>query len=275
MKLPPPLPLDVVRRGEGPPLVFLHGFGASRFTFRKWADALAREHALHLMDLFGCGAAPPPADGRYGPVEQAEAVVRYVREEDLRGATLIGHSLGGGVALLVALRLGDLGEADRLAGLVSVAGPAYPQAIPRYIGLARLPLLGALLFAVARPERIVRSVLDYIVFDKGTVDDEQVEGYAAPLRTRVTRRALIRTARQIVPGNLAALAARFPEVRTPALLLWGRHDHIIPLWVGERLARDLPRSRLEVIERCGHVPPEERPEESLRVVREFLAEVGG
>lgn len=267
------LALDVERRGQGPPLVLLHGFGASRFTWRLWADDLARTHTVHLMDIFGFGAAPPPPDGRYGPVEQAETVVRWLRREDIRGAVLIGHSLGGGVALLVALRLAELGERERVKALVSVAGPAYPQAIPRYIGLARVPLLGRVLFALAGPERIVRKVLDFIVFDRARVTEEQVEGYAAPLRRPRTRTALVETARQIVPAGLDRMAARFPEIRLPVLLLWGRHDHVIPLWVAKRLERDLPNSKLVVLERCGHVPSEELPEQSLSAVRDFLARI--
>jgi pimeloyl-ACP methyl ester carboxylesterase len=270
-----PLPLDVERRGEGPPIVLLHGFGASRFTYRTWADELARTHELHLVDLVGFGAAPAPATrSGYGPLEQAEAVVRYLRERDLRGATLIGHSLGGGVALLAALRLHELREDHRLAAIVSVAGPAYPQAIPFYIGLARIPLLGWLLLSFWRTDKLVRQVLRYIVYDPARIDGAQVEGYAAPLRTARTRRAVLETARRIMPANLAQIATRFGEITAPTLLLWGRHDKIIPLWVGQRLERDLPNARLVVLERCGHVPPEECPEESLRVVREFLRESG-
>jgi pimeloyl-ACP methyl ester carboxylesterase len=267
------LPIDVERRGQGPPLVLLHGFGASRFTYRLWADDLARTHTVHLLDLFGFGAAPPPEDGCYGPVEQAEAVIQWLREQDVRGAVVIGHSLGGGVALLIALRLAELGESDRVKALVSVAGPAYPQAIPRYIGLARVPLLGRLLFRVAGVDAIVRRVLAYIVFDPTSVTAEQIEGYAAPLRKRHTRRALIATAKQIVPKGLDRMVERFPQIALPVLLLWGRHDHVIPLWVGERLKRDLPNSRLVVLERCGHVPPEELPAESLACLRAFLSDV--
>ena len=268
------LPLDVERHGLGSPLVFLHGFGASRFTFRAWEDDLARAHELHLIDLFGCGTAPLPADGRYGPVEQAEAVTRYLCESDLRGVTLIGHSLGGGVALLVAHRLHELGQADRLVGLVSMAGPAYAQAIPRYIALARMPLFGAMLLRVVGPSRVVRAVLRSIFFDPDCVTDVQVEGYAAPMRDPSTRRALIATARQIVPDDLDDLVATFGDIGTPTLLLWGRHDHVIPLWVGKRLAHEIQRAQLVVLERCGHAPPEECPQESLAAVQKFLLEIG-
>jgi pimeloyl-ACP methyl ester carboxylesterase len=268
------LPLDVEKKGHGPPLVLLHGFGASRFSFNAWSDELARGHTVHLVDLFGMGSAPAPEDGCYGPVNQAAAVIRWLREEDLWGAVLIGHSLGGGVALLVALELIALGERRRLAGLVSVAGPAYPQSIPTYIGLARVPLLGRAMFGLLGAERIVRRVLAYIVYDPAAVTVAQVEGYAAPLRHRAARRAVVETARHIVPAGLEEIVARLPTIDLPALLLWGRHDPVIPLWVGERLERELPRARLVVLERCGHLPPEELPEASLEAVLSFIAGLG-
>ena len=272
---PSSLPLDVERRGSGAPIVLLHGFGASRFTYRRWAEDLQRTHELHLVDLVGFGAAPAPAQSSgYGPLEQADAVVAYLREHDLRGATLIGHSLGGGVALLATLRLNELGEGHRVGALVNVAGPAYPQGIPYYIGLARIPMLGSLLLWVVPTARLVRRILEFIVFDRSIIDDELIEGYAAPLRTRRTRTAVLQTARRIVPPDLAELSARFPSIRQPALLLWGRHDHIIPLWVGQRLERDLPNARLVVLERCGHVPPEELPDESLRAEPAFQSAGG-
>lgn len=270
------LPLDVERRGAGDPIVLLHGFGAHRFTYRGWADELARTHAVHLVDLVGFGTAPAPrADAGYGPVAQADAVVRYLREAELRRVTLVGHSLGGGVALLAALRLRDLGELDRLNGLVDIAGPAYPQAIPRYIGLARMPLVGAAALRFVSPTRLVRKVLEFVVFDDAALTDAWVEGYAEPLRSRRTRRAVLETARRIVPPDLARWAERFGDITVPTLLLWGRHDRIVPLAVGQRLARDLPHARLVVLERCGHSPAEERPAESLAVLREFLSGVGG
>lgn len=264
------LPLDVVTHGEGPPLVLLHGFGASRFTFRLWVDELAQTHSVHLVDLFGHGTAPPPQDQRYGPLEQADAVTHWIRAADLRQTVLIGHSLGGGVALLVALNLIQRSEIDRVAALVSVAGPAYSQAMPTYISLARIPALGRTLLRLVGVERVVRNVLEHVVFDRSTITGAQIAGYADPLRRPTGRSALIQTARQIVPPGLDELATHFPSLDLPVLLLWGRHDPVIPLWVGERMERELPRARLVVLERCGHLPPEEVPAESLSAVRTVL-----
>ncbi len=78
-----------------------------------------------------------------------------------------------------------------------------------------------------------------------------------------------------MPDDLDALNARFPELDVPTLLLWGRHDRVVPLWVGERLASDLPRAELQIFERCGHMPPEELPEETLEAVKAFLDRTAG
>ena len=268
-----PLPIAVAVRGAGPPLLLLHGFAASRFTYRYWVDDLATTHQVHLFDLFGCGSAPFPPDDRYGPREQGEAVLRYVRENDLRGVTIVGHSLGGGIALFVALRLQEMGEADRLAGLVSVAGAAYAQAFPKFIGLARVPWIGRWLLRAIGPDRVVRGVLKSILYDPSAITDQQVEGYAAPLRQWRRRRAVVQTARQIVPAGMDDLERRWRTIQAPTLLLWGRQDVVVPLWVGERLARELPHAELVVLERCGHVPPEEHAEESLAHVRRFLRQI--
>jgi pimeloyl-ACP methyl ester carboxylesterase len=91
------------------------------------------------------------------------------------------------------------------------------------------------------------------------------------LRDAAARRALIDTARAIPPDDVDALAARYGGIRVPTLMLWGRHDTIVPLAVGERLHRAVPGSRLAVIDDAGHLPHEEQPEPVLRELERFLA----
>jgi pimeloyl-ACP methyl ester carboxylesterase len=79
-------------------------------------------------------------------------------------------------------------------------------------------------------------------------------------------------ARQIVPPDLSALTQRYAEITLPTLLLWGRGDRVVPLAVGERLAREMPEARLHVLEACGHLPAEECPDESFSVLTQFLAD---
>jgi pimeloyl-ACP methyl ester carboxylesterase len=268
------LPLHVETAGLAPgpgidTYLLIHGYGASTFTWRHWAPRLARRGHVVMVDMKGSGRAPKPDDGRYSPEHQAELVLRLVERRDLRRLTLVGHSLGGGVALLTALGLHEQ-SLGRLRRLVIVAGAAYAQRLPPFVRLADHPRASSFVFRLVGARLVVRGVLRSIVYDRSTVSEEQVTGYATPLESSDAVRALIDSARQIRPEGLESLTARYPQLDVPALLLWGRQDRVVPLWVGQRLARDLPSARLHVFDRCGHLPPEELPEESWAVLEAFL-----
>jgi pimeloyl-ACP methyl ester carboxylesterase len=165
----------------------------------------------------------------------------------------------------------DAGEGRRIARLVSIAGTAYAQKIPRYVDMLRHPHTQMLLQLVPTGW-LIRKVIESIVYDVSCVTDEMVEGYATPLRRWAAKRAAVAAALQLIPEDLDQITRRYNEMRVPTLILWGRHDPVVPLALGERLAKELPNARLVVLEKCGHVPSEERPEEALRVVLQFLEE---
>lgn len=269
------LSLWVERLGPAPTpgtdtFVLLHGFGGSAFSFRTWTPHLARRGHVVLVDMKGFGRAPKPDDGNYGPEELGELVTRLVVRDGMDRVTLIGHSLGGGVALFAALALRDAGEAARLRRMVLVAGAAYMQPLPPFVALARHPRFTRALLRVLGSRAVVAQALRAIVFDRSGITGDQIRGYAGPIHGEEAERALLSAALQIVPPDLEALTGRYPEIDVPTLLLWGRHDPAVPLWVGRRLASVLPRATLRILERCGHLPAEERPAESLAALADFL-----
>ncbi len=81
---------------------------------------------------------------------------------------------------------------------------------------------------------------------------------------------MLATARQMLPSDWDAFTAGYPQISVPTLIVWGRNDPIVPVGVGERLAQIIPGARLAVIDRCGHCPQEERPEQTLELLRPFL-----
>ena len=272
-RVPLDLPIDVQRAGSGDPVILLHGFGASRFTWRHWSPALSRTHAVYLVDARGCGASETKPGLDYGTASMADDLTAMIRTLDLRRVTLVGHSLGGAVALLTILRLMEMGEGDRVVRFVSVAGVAYPQGLPRVMKRLANPLLGRL-FNLVSAKWIVRRVLRVILVDPSLITQEMTLGYAEPLRSRSTRRALFDCVRNLEPADVDAQVRRYPTIRIPALLIWGDRDVVVPLHVGRRLEKDLANARLVILGACGHVPPEEKPEETLRLVTDFLERTG-
>jgi pimeloyl-ACP methyl ester carboxylesterase len=261
-----------------PPLVLVHGFGASNHSWRKWVPELAVDHRLHLVELAGFGRAPNPADGDYAPHAQGRRVAELV--SSIGGAhppVLVGHSLGGAVILIAALRLLDAaraaGTADPLRGIVVVSGAVFPLDFPRYMALARRPLLGDLLLAGPPPRWAIQMGLRGIVGDPATVDAEQVEGYRAPLGDPERRRAILRAARQLRPdADAAGLVPHYGRLSVPLLALWGDRDPVIPPSFAGRLAAAVPRGRAVLLPGVGHLVPEEAPRPSLAALRSFLSE---
>jgi pimeloyl-ACP methyl ester carboxylesterase len=223
------------------------------------------------IDLKGFGRAPKPDDEQYAPSDLAAPVRRLIEERGWSDVTLVGHSLGGAVSLLVALDL-VADSPSRLRRLVVVAGAAYPQRLPPFVRMADWPRVSSLVFGLLGARRVVEAALRMIVHDPTSITPEQVDGYAAPLSSPDALPALLSAARHIVPNDLPELVIRYPTIHVPTLLLWGREDPVVPLWVGQRLARELPAARIEVLEGCGHLPPEEHPLESLARVERFLGD---
>ena len=251
--------------------VLLHGYAASSFTWRHWTESLTRRGRVLLVDMKGFGNAPKPDDDRYSPLDFGDLVVELIEALDLEHVTLVGHSLGGGVTLLAATSLLER-PPKRLSRLVLVASVAYRQPLPPFVTLSHWPLLSTVALRMVGARRVIRTALRQIVYRPDSVTEDQVRAYAEPLTTPDGVRAALAAGRVIVPPSVDELPAQIARLDLPTLLIWGDTDPVVPLWVGERLARDLPNARLEIIPECGHVPPEEHPVRSIELVEAFLDE---
>jgi pimeloyl-ACP methyl ester carboxylesterase len=270
---PSPLVLNHQQQGKGDPLLLIHGFGESLYTWRHLVPGLAQRHHVIAIDLKGFGASPKPDDDTYHVYEQARLVLQFIAHHDLRRLTVIGNSLGGGVALIAALYLNQH-DPGRLQRLVLIGSIAYPQPLPWFVRLPAMPIIGPLSLTLLPDRLLIRSVLAFAYFDDDAVPDDAVDVYARNLESPASRRALVATARQVVPADIDRLSKRYPRIGQPTLIIWGRQDRIVPLWVGQRLDASLPDSRLVVLEDTGHVPQEERPTQTQAVIDEFLRTTG-
>lgn len=265
--------LHSIEAGDGPVVVLIHGLGGSTYTWRNVMPELARDHRVIALDLKGFGRSDKPLDEAYSPADQAVLVIAFLRQRGLTGVTLAGHSIGGTVALLSAIELQDR-DVPRIARLVLIDSPVYPQPQPAVIGLLRAPFLSSLVFALAPPEWPARMAL-IRQRQADVVSDADIAAYAAPYRESGARHALVETARHVEPADWAAITSRIPLVRQPTLLVWCIGDTLVPAATGLRLSRALPDNRLATIEGCSHSPPDEKPAELVAVLAGWLRATGG
>jgi pimeloyl-ACP methyl ester carboxylesterase len=252
--------LHYQEKGTGTPLVLLHGFTSSTYSWKEVFDPLAKTFHVIAVDLKGFGFSGKP-DGDYTRRAQALLVAHLLDHLQLDKVWLCGNSMGGEVALNFALQ-----NPQRVAGLVLIdsAGVVVPGAGSLAPGYLLVPVVGRVLLALAlTSEKLVREGLEKSFYNRAMVTNERVAYYHRPLKTR--------------GGQLAALRARtqwplFPveqdlnKIVAPTLIVWGAQDALIPLAAGRKMSSLIKDSKLVVIENCGHLPQEEMP---ARVVEEM------
>lgn len=263
------LTLHYRHEGNGPPMLCVHGFGASTYTWHAVRDVLAAGHEVFEIDLKGFGESPKPRDGRYSVRDQAALVMAFLRERRLRQVALVGHSMGGGVALAVAADV-QQNDPDLLSSMILIDAASYRQSLPSFIAILTVPILGVLSQYLLPSRSQVRIVLKKAYFDDRLIPRASVEAYAKLLREPGGKYALRQTARQLIPPDLDALSAQYARIHLPTLIIWGRHDEIVPVWAGERLHDAISGSTFLVIENAGHVPHEETPEPVRVAVTKFF-----
>jgi pimeloyl-ACP methyl ester carboxylesterase len=266
-----PLELHYETYGQGAPIIFLHGLGGTLYTWRHLVGPLAPHYRLILFDLKGAGESPKPYDDKYSMFDQAELIYQFILKNDLQHVTLVGHSFGGGVALLVALRLTQQAP-SRLSRLILIDTIAYPQQVPGVIRILTTPGLGWLVLHLVPDQIKVRNMMKTIYYDDSKISPEEVAAYAAPLSLPGAKYALQQTMRQIIPDHIDEIIGIYPRIQVPTLIIWGREDKIIPLENGVRLHQAIRNSRLVVVDNCGHDPPDEQPEKVIKITQKFLGD---
>jgi pimeloyl-ACP methyl ester carboxylesterase len=250
-----------VRRGSGRPLLLAHGFSSSIYTWAEALPLLARNHDVVAVDLPGFGGSDIPA--RFDSSASAELLSRVMDALGIERASLAGNSLGGALAAVTAAR-----HPDRVERLVLIDAAGYnfaPADRPPMLRLAgRLP--GGVVAAF--PQRpLTRLGLKQVFYDDARVTPEKVEEYLAPMARPGAQAAAHRL---LAEGDGFGLPGLLRQVRAPTLVIWGAQDTWIPVRDADRFVRDIPGARKVILDHCGHVPQEERPQEVAQLIIDFL-----
>ncbi len=255
--------------GKGNPIIFLHGLGASSCAWDKISKYLSKNNKLFLIDLKGFGLSEKPLNDKYSVDDQSEIILDFIEKNNLKDIVLVGHSFGGAVALLTCIKL--MGEKNNsIKGMILIGAPAYRQKHPQFTKLLKIPILNELLLVFLPSSTCVKMVLKKSFFDQKKITKDVIKSYGNFLDTPGAYHALISTAQQVLPRNIDWVISNYKNIKIPVLLIWGDHDQIIPLSIGQRLASEIPNAKLEIIPECGHVPPEENPEKTAELISEFL-----
>jgi pimeloyl-ACP methyl ester carboxylesterase len=267
--------------GRGDPVLLIHGLGSSGYIeWRFNLASLARSHRVLAPDLPGFGRTDKPRAARYGIPYFARTLVRYLDAVGVRSVAVVGTSMGGRVALELALKFSP--RLNKLV-LVNSLGLGRPQ-LQLVYPLVTLPRIGEAAMRVAReavhrmPPAVIRRFAARYTGAQADLEQTMDDVYLGMLREMFAAEgyaeAYLATVRSMVrPAAVFGAHDLTPQLRrlhVPVLLVWGSEDPLFPLAHATRAHRELPGSQLAVIEGAGHTPQAERPDEFNRVLNRFL-----
>jgi len=260
-----------LNEGQGPPVILIHGFGGSMWQWEHQHDALAKHYRVITLDMVGSGLSDKP-EIEYSPTFVLNSFLGFMDEVGIQQATLIGNSLGAGVAIGMALTYPD--RVDKLvliSGfpaqiLESIQSPSYKRFIdfrpPAWLARVSLWLAGRW-----TTERILKEIIydpQHItpLLIERSYRNRQKQGFFHPLYSQIDH----------IQEWEEDFAPRLGHITHPTLVIWGDHDRIFPLSVGRTLHQTIPHSRFVEVPNSGHIPQWENPPLVNSALLQFLQE---
>ncbi|MDQ3863181.1 MAG: alpha/beta fold hydrolase [Actinomycetota bacterium] len=265
------LPIRYLAAGEGLPLVLLHGAGDNSLDWRWVLPALAREHRVYAPDLPGSSDSARPATD-YSPAFFERFVAAFVEALGTGAATFVGNSLGG----LIALRLA-LSEPARVRALILVDGAGLGSAVNPLFTSVNIPLLGEAPMPFWRTragayQRAWGRTALLFTHPPRSVPRQWLAEQCRLAQSPGYLEAHLSVLRAIVSplGQREVLVDRLPSLKIPTLVVWGERDRVFPQSQAREAVTHLPEGSLSLIPDCGHMPHVECPDRFLGALDGFL-----
>ena len=255
--------------GQGPPVILIHGFSGSMWQFEYQQAPLAASLRVITPDLLGSGLSDKP-ELAYTPTQQVELFRGFMDALGIQRASLVGHSMGAGVAIGMALTYPE--RVDRLVLIDGfpdhvhdrLASPTIKRMIDTHAPVW-MAEFGNWLFGGSTTNAVLEEaiynhrLLTPVVLERSRLNRKR-RGLIPPLLT--------------LPKNLPlweeGFAKRFAEIHQPTLILWGAEDRLFPPAVGQALHAAIPGSTFSLIPEAGHIPQWERPDIANPILLKFL-----
>ncbi len=254
-----------IEKGEGEPVILIHGFFYDSYMWNKNMDALAERFKVYALDLWGWGySTREPMD--YGYPLYADQLLKFMDALNIQKASLVGQSMGGGTCILFALQ-----HRDRVNKVILVDPAGMPNPLPLMGKITNLPKVGEFLIGLKSNFYRKMGLGTNFIYDKGFITDSYFENVTRFHKIKGTTEVLLKILRKQFFNKLLDEIHRLGEMDVPILIVWGRHDKTIPLERGQEMHNILRGSRLEIFERAAHCPHDEQSQKFNQLAVDFLS----
>jgi pimeloyl-ACP methyl ester carboxylesterase len=250
--------------GNGPPVILIHGTGAGVFDWKFTVGPLSEHYSVYALDMVGYGHSDKPKT-KYTLDYYIDFLEHFIDALQLNHLSLVGQCFGGATALGLAIK-----SPERIEKLI-IADPPFLGKTMSLEMISRLPFFLVKLFSRSS-RRTVRLGFKVSVYDSGFVTNQMVEE-AYQLRNMpgaTYARAATYKNNPGVGGQRHFFHDELARVIMPTLIIWGREDKYFPVAHAQAAHKLIKNSQLCILEKCGHIPQLEKPDDFRRIVVDFL-----
>jgi 4,5:9,10-diseco-3-hydroxy-5,9,17-trioxoandrosta-1(10),2-diene-4-oate hydrolase len=252
-----------------PAVILIHGFGASVEIWQHNILALSKNHRVYALDLVGFGCSDKPSVD-YSITFLVNHMNGFVNAMKIKKATIVGLSMGGGIAILYTLA-----HPDKVGKLVLIDSAGLGDKIYFGLRLMTVPLLGG---SMTVPSWInTYGFFRPAVLNSKLLDDSFIDFYSKLFSLPGAQQAKLKTLRSLCnfwgPRQevLDSIISNLHKINAPTLILWGKDDEILNVEQASFAREKIPNSQLYTFNQCGHMPNFEKPDEFNKLVLEFLS----
>jgi len=257
-----------VEKGDGKPIILIHGFLYHTVMWKKNIDALAEKFKVYAIDLWGWGYSERLKKMEYSFELYGNQIRGFMDALNIKRATLVGQSMGGSISVYVAAHFPE--RVDR----VILVGPAvFPYPMTTVGRIYQLPFIGEFMNAIPGDALMKNNIKTIWFFDKGKVTEAYAKEVLQPLCIKGSHAGAMYILRNVLKAPYVEREARvLAKMNKPSLILHGREDKAIPLDKSRALHDLWKGSKLVIFEKAGHSPHEEYPERFNKLAIDFLSE---
>lgn len=258
------LNMHFVEQGSGDKhILLIHGFRAHTYTWNSITQPLI-DSGYHVwsIDLIGFGLSDKPNYVSYNQSFFVEQIKDFMQNHAIETAHLVGNSMGGAIALELALHKPELVDSITLINALG-----YKLNVPFYIYMFRN--MDFIWGPFLNPP-IIRECLKGVICDHSCVTEEKVEAYCLPYRFPGGIESSLLTMRHFDVDRLEKMHLNFSQITAPMLIIWGEGDTLIPFDHYQHFLRDFPKANTVALPDCGHMPQEEKPLEVASAFLDFI-----
>jgi len=253
--------------GKGHPLLLLHGLLDSHRTWDRLIPCLSDQFTLLAVDLPGFGKSPLPIVWKDSLSGMVEEVITFLHREGIRQVTCVGSSMGGSLALAIAIKYPESVEN------IILLNPYVLPEMPRVGLLIQDSFLGRLLpYLLGEPvlHYCAKTIYARSLYNHRLINQQLIDEMIQPFLSLSQRRDLIRFLRGISSKEIMEIEASLSKIYQPLLVLWGECDRWLTKGHLLHIQNRLPQCKTMLIPACGHLPQMEMPKETAEAIRLFL-----